>query len=119
MSEDSKSNTPSSRKSTISKPNRRSTFYRSNINESPVPNPNNSDSYNLRLKKEFEQLQKINHAIETSIDNVQNALEAQQQLAHHVDDTDRLLKVWSLILQKTEEYKDILEDPEWIKKQAA
>lgn len=106
------------RQSILLKTNRRSTFFQRNVqHEPPVDNPENSDEYNAHLRKEYEKLQLVNRAVELMIGDFQNALQVQSQVAQHVDETDRLLNVWSLILEKTETFKNLLEDPEWEKSQ--
>ncbi|CEJ00720.1 hypothetical protein G6F70_006856 [Rhizopus microsporus] len=108
----------SQRQSTLLKANRRSNFFYRNLqNEPPIGNPENSDEYNARLKQEYEQLQLINHTLEVMIDDFQKVVNTQKQLARHVDDTDKLLDVWSTILETTEKYKRLIEGPTWEKKE--
>ncbi|KAF7726343.1 hypothetical protein EC973_008923 [Apophysomyces ossiformis] len=93
--------------------NRRTTMLFRDHTQPPVENPNNSPEVNAQRRHELETVQNLNHAIEASIQHAEQATEKIKQLAQTVDQTDKLLDLWTQILSQTEHTKRLLEDPNW------
>ncbi|KAG1444998.1 hypothetical protein G6F56_010072 [Rhizopus delemar] len=103
----------SNRQSVLSRTSRRSTFYKPDNQGDLIENPENTSEYNAQLKKQYKKLQEFNQEIEITLTNFQQTLNEQKKIIKHVNDTEGLIDIWSAILEKTEKYKDLLEDPEW------
>ncbi|KAI8980389.1 hypothetical protein BDB01DRAFT_851684 [Pilobolus umbonatus] len=112
------SSTNSHRKSLLRKSNRRSTFVFKphDQDEPPSGNPSNTSEVNEELKKEYETLQLLNKALDSTITNFDETRNKILEFSKTVDDTEKLLDVWLNILEKTEKTKQLIEDPEYGRK---
>ncbi|KAG0166612.1 hypothetical protein DFQ28_003025 [Apophysomyces sp. BC1034] len=93
--------------------NRRTTMLFGDRTQPPAENPNNSPELNAQRKCELETVQNLNRAIETSIQHAEETTDKIKQLAQTVDQTDKLLDLWTKILSQAEHTKRLLEDPNW------
>ncbi|KAI8081213.1 DASH complex subunit Duo1-domain-containing protein [Thamnidium elegans] len=103
------------RQSILLKTSRRSTFLARPLDQSePVyENPNNTPERNHELQQEYNNLQALNRTLGNISDNLEKT---KFQLSHFndtINGTNGLLDMWLKILEKTEETKALIENPDW------
>ncbi|CDH56757.1 predicted protein [Lichtheimia corymbifera JMRC:FSU:9682] len=107
--------TPTHRQSLPLTAGRRATILFRTLDHSqpPVANPNNPPEVNTQLQREYENICKLNEAMETVIDNFNQTRESIQNFSQTVDQTEQLLDLWASILSQSEHTRLLLENERW------
>ncbi|CDS09402.1 hypothetical protein LRAMOSA10762 [Lichtheimia ramosa] len=107
--------TPAHRQSLPLSTGRRATILLRTLDHSepPVANPNNPPEVNIQRQREYENICKLNEAMETVIDNFSQTSESIQNFSHTVDQTERLLDLWASMLSQSEHTRQLLENERW------
>lgn len=103
------------RQSILLKTSRRSTFLARHLNQSEAvyENPNNTPERNQELQQEYSNLQALNRTLGNISDNLEKTKNQLSRFNHTINGTNGLLDMWLNILEKTEETKALIENPDW------
>ncbi|EPB86236.1 hypothetical protein HMPREF1544_06964 [Mucor circinelloides 1006PhL] len=94
---------------------RRSTILAIPMNqeEPPTEDPNLTQEENQQLRAEYKAVKSINRALESVLEDFQEASNKIHQFTETVNSTNTLLDVWMNILEKTQDIMSVLEDESW------
>ncbi|GAN03468.1 hypothetical protein MAM1_0041c02921 [Mucor ambiguus] len=94
---------------------RRSTILAipTNQEEPPTEDLNLTPEENQKLKAEYEAVKSLNRAIETVLEDFEEASSKVHQFTDNVDSTNALLDTWMDILDKTQDIMSVHEDKTW------
>ncbi|CAO3643893.1 unnamed protein product [Mucor fragilis] len=94
---------------------RRSTILAipTNQEEPPTEDPNLTQEENQKLKAEYKAVKSMNRALESVLENFQEASNKIHQFTDTVDSTNTLLDMWMSILDKTQDVMSVHEDTTW------
>ncbi|KAI9489289.1 DASH complex subunit Duo1-domain-containing protein [Zychaea mexicana] len=81
--------------------------------EPPIDNPSIPNEVNAQLRKDYEQLQKLNQIAQALTEKLEQTRGNFEAFEATVDQTDHLLDLWTNLLSQSERTKQRLEDPQY------